>query len=75
MQDCKPVSTSISTGMKLDKDEDFEKMDDSMYRSLIGSLLYLTASRPDILFIVNFLYRFMHSLRDSHFTLAKRVLR
>ena len=74
MQDCKPVSTPISTGVKLGKDEDFEKVDDSMYRSLIGSLLYLTASRPDILFVVSLLSRFMHSPRDT-LTTAKRVLR
>ena len=41
MQDCEAVSTPISTGVKLVKDEDFEKVDDSMYRSFIGSLLYL----------------------------------
>ncbi|XP_069152725.1 secreted RxLR effector protein 161-like [Solanum lycopersicum] len=75
MQDCKPVSTRISTGVKLGKDEDFEKVDDCMYGSLIGSLLYLTASRPDILFVVSFISRFMHSPRDTHLTAAKRVLR
>ena len=75
MQDCKPVSTPISTGVKLGKDEDSEKVDDSMYRSLIGSLLYLTASRPDILFVVSLLSRFMHSPRDTHLTTTKRVLR
>ena len=74
MQDCKPVSTPISIGVKLAKDEDSEKEDDSMYRSLIGSLLYLTASRPDILFVVGLLSRFMHVL-ETHLTAAKRVLR
>ncbi|KAH0667872.1 hypothetical protein KY285_029078 [Solanum tuberosum] len=74
MQDCKPVSTPITTGVKLGKDEDSEKVDDSMYRSLIGSLLYLTASRPAILFVVSLLSRFMHSPKDTHFTAAKRVL-
>ncbi|XP_015167259.1 uncharacterized mitochondrial protein AtMg00810-like [Solanum tuberosum] len=75
MQDCKPVSTLISTGVKLGKDEDSKKVDDSMYRSLIGSLLYLTTSRSNILFVVSFVSRFMHSPRDTHFTMAKRVLR
>ena len=74
MQDCKPVSTPISTGVKLGKDEDFERVDDNMYKSLIGSLLYLTASRPVILFVVSLLSRFMHSPRDT-LTTAKRVLR
>lgn len=75
MQDCKLVSTPISTSVKLGKDEDSEKVDNSMYRSLIDNLLYLTASRPVILFVVSFLCRFMHSPRDTHFTAAKRVLR
>ena len=61
MQDCKPASTPIYAGVKLGKDEDSEKMDDSMYRSLIGSLLYLTASRPSILFVFSLLSRFMYS--------------
>lgn len=74
MQDCKPVSTPISNGVKLGKDENSEKVDNSM-SSLIGCLLYLTASRPDILFAVSLLSRFMHSPRDTHFAAAKRVLR
>ncbi|XP_027774298.1 uncharacterized protein LOC114077999 [Solanum pennellii] len=75
MQDCKPVSTPISTGVKLGKYEESEKVDDSMYRSLIGSLLYLTASRPDILFVVSLLSMFMHSPIETRFTAAKRLLR
>ena len=63
MQDCKHVNTLISTCAKIGKDEDSKKVDDSMYRSLIGSLLYLTASVPDILFFVNLLSMFMPSPR------------
>ena len=63
MQDCKPVSAPISTSVKVGKDEGSKKVDDSMYRSLIGSLLYLTASVPDILFFVNLLSMFMPSPR------------
>lgn len=59
------MSTPISTGVKLDKDEDSEKVNDSMYRSLIGSRLYLTTSGPDILFIVSLLSRFMHSPKGT----------
>ncbi|WJZ88530.1 hypothetical protein VitviT2T_007819 [Vitis vinifera] len=47
MQDCKPVSTPMTTSEKLSKDDDSEKIDEGLYRSLIGSLLYLTASRPE----------------------------
>ena len=41
MQDCKPVSTPIYTGVNLGKEEDSEEVDDSLHRSLIGKLLYL----------------------------------
>jgi len=71
MQDCKPVSTPISIGVKLGIDEDSKKVNDSMYRSLIGSLLYLSSNRPDIPFVESLLSRFMHSPKDTHFTTAK----
>ena len=75
MQDCKPVSTPMTTSEKLSKDDDSEKIYEGLYRSLIGSLLYLIASRPDILFDVSVLSRFMHSPSEKHFSVAKRVLR
>ena len=65
----------MTTSEKLSKDDDFEKIDEGLYRSLIGSLLYLTASRPDILFVVSVLSRFMHSPSEKHFLAGKRVLR
>jgi len=52
MEECKPVSIPMSVGCKLSKDEEETKIDQTLYRSMIGSLLYLTASRPDILFAV-----------------------
>ena len=75
MQDCKPVSTPMTTSEKLSKDDDSEKIDEGLYRSLIGSLLYLTTSKPDILFAVSVLSRFMHSPSEKHFSATKRVLR
>ncbi|RVW47901.1 Retrovirus-related Pol polyprotein from transposon RE1 [Vitis vinifera] len=60
---------------KLSKDDDSEKIDEGLYRSLIGSLLYLTTSKPDILFAVSVLSRFMHSPSEKHFSATKRVLR
>ena len=55
------MSTPMTTNEKLSKDDNFEKIDEGLYRSLIGSLLYLTASRLDILFAISVLSRFMHS--------------
>jgi hypothetical protein len=52
MVELKPVSTPISTATVLDPDENGEAVDQREYRSMIDSLLYLTATRPDIQFIV-----------------------
>jgi hypothetical protein len=52
MDELKPVSTPISTTTLLDPDENGEAIDRREYRSMIGSLLYLTATRPDIQFTV-----------------------
>ena len=52
-----------------------DKADDFVYRSIIGSLLYLSATRPDIMFVASLLSRFMHSPSQVHFRAAKRVLR
>jgi hypothetical protein len=75
MENCKPVSTPMVLGMKLTKDDGAPCADGRMYRSLIGSLLYLTSTRPDIVFAVNYLSRFMQNPSQTHHIAAKRVLR
>jgi hypothetical protein len=52
MEDSTPVSTPMVTGCKLSKDDDSPNVDQSSYRSMIGSLLYITTSRPDIMHVV-----------------------
>jgi hypothetical protein len=49
MEDCKPVITPMQTCCKLSKDDDSKSTDLRKYRSLIGSLLYVTTSRPDVM--------------------------
>ena len=75
MEECKPVSTPMSVGCKLSKDEGGAKIDQTLYRSMIGSLLYLTASRPDILFAVCQAARYQASPRESHLLAVKRIFR
>jgi hypothetical protein len=58
MAKLKPVSTLMSMAMVLDPDENIEAVDQREYRSMIGSLLYLTATRPDIQFTVCLCARF-----------------
>jgi hypothetical protein len=49
MEDCKPVITPMQTSCKLSKDDDSKSIDQRKYRSMIGNLLYVTASRPDVM--------------------------
>jgi hypothetical protein len=49
MEDCKLVITSMQTSCKLSKDDDSKSTDQRQYRSMIGSLLYVTISRPDVM--------------------------
>jgi len=58
MEDSKEIDTPIATTTKLDIDEPGSSVDQKLYRGMIGSLLYLTASRPDIVFSVGLCARF-----------------
>jgi hypothetical protein len=66
MAELKLVSTLMSSAASLGTDEDGEAVDQREYRSMIGSLLYLTATRPDIQFPVRLCACFQASPRSSH---------
>ena len=63
----------MSITCKLDKDEKSKKVDQKLYRGIIGSLLYLTASRPDIMFSVCMCARFQSEPKESHLAAIKRI--
>ncbi|GKD81853.1 putative ribonuclease H-like domain-containing protein, partial [Tanacetum coccineum] len=69
----KTISTLIETNKALLKDEEAEDMDVHLYRSMIGSLMYLTASRPDIMFTVYACARFQVTPKVSHLHAVKRI--
>ncbi|KAG8480142.1 hypothetical protein CXB51_024952 [Gossypium anomalum] len=75
MQNCKPVSTLMAQGEKLSSIGDHVRVDEKEYRSLVGCLLYLTATRPDLMHAVSMLARFMHCCNVLHFRAAKKMLR
>ncbi|XP_060202729.1 secreted RxLR effector protein 161-like [Lycium barbarum] len=75
MENSKTIYTPITTATRLDLDEPGSPANETMYRGIIGSLLYLTVSRPDIMFNVNFCARFQSSPKESHLKAAKRILR
>jgi hypothetical protein len=68
MVELKPMSTSMSTAVVLDPDENGEVVDQREYRSMLGSLLYLTVTRPDIQFVVCLRARFHASPLSSYQT-------
>jgi hypothetical protein len=68
MAELKPVSTLMSFTVSLGPDEDGEAVDQREYKSMIGSLLYLTTTRPDIQLVVGLCARFQASPRYSHRT-------
>jgi hypothetical protein len=68
MAELKRVSTMMSTATVLDPDENGEVVDQREYRSMIGSLLYITVTRSDIQFIVCLCAHFHASPRSSHQT-------
>ena len=75
MDNCKSMSTPMCQKEKLCKDDEIAKVNKSEYRSLVGCLMYLTATRPDIMYAVSVLSRFMNCANESHPRAAKRVLR
>ena len=73
MEDCKPVSTPMITGCKLSKEDEFKEFDQRLYRSMIGSLLYVTASRPDVMQVVGQVVRFEDTPKETHIIVVKRI--
>ncbi|GKE60377.1 hypothetical protein Tco_1510744, partial [Tanacetum coccineum] len=69
------ASTPIETQKPLLKDEDGKEVDVHMFRSMIGSLMYLTSSRPDIIFVVCACARYQFNPKVSHLYVVKRIFR
>ncbi|XP_070008730.1 uncharacterized mitochondrial protein AtMg00810-like [Nicotiana sylvestris] len=75
MSNAKSIVTRMSPSTNLDKDEQGISIDKTKYHGMIGSLLYLPASRPDIMFSVCKCARFQSAPKESHLTVVKRIIR
>ncbi|KAM2328062.1 hypothetical protein ACFXTH_014569 [Malus domestica] len=75
LKDCKAVKTPLAIDDKLSKENGSVDADESLYRIMVGSLLYLTATRPDLMYASCLLARFMNKPTRKHMGTAKRVLR
>ena len=75
MNDCKPCSTPMATNKLVMSEDKDELIDQTLYRSMIGSLLYLTASRPDIMFATCVCARSQSAPKMSNLIAVKRIFR
>ena len=75
MDESKAISTSMGTNRSLDSDASGNMVDQKMYRSMIGSLLYVIALRMDVMFSVCMCARFQASSKESHLKATKKILR
>ena len=75
MLECKAMATTMDTNLKLLADESLELVDVTQYRQIIGLLMYLTNTRPDICFAVNTLSQYLVKPRCVHWIATKHVMR
>ena len=75
MQDYKPIGIPMVIGCNLSNIDDFRNVEQKIYRSMIGSLLYVTTTRLDVMNAVCQVDRFQSSPKSSHLLAVKRILR
>ncbi|XP_060181239.1 secreted RxLR effector protein 161-like [Lycium barbarum] len=75
MLECKPIATPIEPNAKMCVHGGKDLEDVTMYRQLVGSLIYLTQTRPDISFAVGVMSRYMHNPKKHHMEAVQRMLR
>ena len=75
LESASSVRTPMSPNVKFTVDLFGKSVDSSLYRSMIGSLLYLTASRPDISYNVRVCVRYQANPKESHMIALKRIIK
>lgn len=75
MNTCEPASTPMEEGLKLSAKSYSSVVKESSFRQLVGNLIYLSATRPDLSYAVTYTPRFMIARKAEHWVAAKRVLR
>ena len=75
MNDCNSVTTPTEFGSKLKKNFGGHKVSSTLYKQMVGSLMYLTATRPDIMHAVSLISRYMENPTEAYLLAAKRIFR
>lgn len=73
MKNCNPVSTPTEMSLKLVRDPEGRKVENTLYKQIVESLMYLTPTRPDIRHVVSLINRYMECLKEIHLLAAKRI--
>lgn len=75
MEECNSVRNPIVPGTKLVKEDGSGKADASLYKQMVGSFMYLAATRPDLMFVLGLISHFMESPTQTHMNAVKRFLK
>lgn len=75
MNECNLVNTPAEFGLKLNKDQEGRKVDNTFYKQIVGSLMYLTTTRHDIMHSMSLVSRYMENPIEMHLLSAKTILR
>ncbi|MCI34535.1 copia-type polyprotein, partial [Trifolium medium] len=75
MENCNSVCSPIVPGCKLERDENGKATDAREYKQMVGSLMYLLATRPDLAYSVCLVARYMERPTNKHVAAIKRILR
>ncbi|KAG6499007.1 hypothetical protein ZIOFF_038763 [Zingiber officinale] len=75
MDNSKSINTPVKCGVKLSEHDEEEKVNPTCFKSLVGSLRYLTCTRPDILYAIGLVSRYIEDPTTTHLKIAKRILR
>ena len=75
MESSNPTKTPMVPRFKLIKDEGGTQIYSTQYKKIIGSLMYLTVSRPDLMYVMSLVSRYMERATTLHMTVVKRILR
>ena len=75
MENCSSSKTPMAHGTKLHVDPSEKAVDQKSYRGMIGSLMYLTSCRPDIMFSIHLCARYQANPKESHLSVVKRIFR
>jgi len=75
MTGCKPISIPLEQNVKLSANEGELVEDTTMYKRIVGSLIYLTITRPDLSYVVGVVSQFMQTPQKPHLDAVRRILR